>query len=140
MLFGHSWQWFQCVSDVENLGGHEVLFEHFCLSFPSAAWEQAWFSRASPQKCAKFWPPHGLCLYGGRDSQAMAPRTHHLSTTPQLTPRAGDRHVFPLQQPPVSSYSLSSTQPPVTLQKDHSPFLILQQLPSSLRTKPRQLP
>ena len=29
MLFGHSWQWFQCVSDVENLGGHEVLFEHF---------------------------------------------------------------------------------------------------------------
>ena len=45
-----------------------------------------------------------------------------------------------LQQPPVSSYSLSSTQQPVTLQKDHSLFLILQQLPSSLRTKPRQLP
>ena len=65
------------------------------FSFPSAAWEQAQFSRASPQKRAKFWPPHGLCLYGGRDIQATTPRTHHLSITPQLTPRAGDRHVFP---------------------------------------------
>lgn len=112
------------------------------FSFPSAACEHGWFSRASPQKCAKIGFHMDRACMGGRDRyiHATAPRTHHLSTAPQLTPGAGGRHVFPTAQPPGSSYSLSSTQQPVILQKDHSLFLTLQQLPRPLRTKPRQLP
>lgn len=111
------------------------------FAFPSAICEHTCFPRASPQIYAKFWSPHVLCLYRGRDRyiQATISRTHPLlnnSTADTLC------HVFPglLQQPPISSYALISTQQPGILQKDHFLFINSPTASHSLRIKSKHLP